>query len=156
MPNVGVIKDPFPRVDKGAGRGRLKDAEGGMEMRNILAQIAIKEIEDDNITSVASKEEKKREEKKEQEGGTVDTGVQSNFRSMKAEKDPKDDSKNDTVKEEKVNPTRYKYEGSLQVEADFKIPYNLGNTKYGKYESKGRFLVLSYRSRPYSSDNDKG
>ena len=141
VPNIGVIKDAFPRDDAGGGRGSFKNTEGGgFKMRNIVAQIIINEIEDDNITSTVSEEGQDREEK---------VGDSAKRESVEAETDPENDSKNNTVKGKKVNLIRYKYEGSLQVEADFTIPYNLGDTKYGKYESKGKFLVLSYRSRPH-------
>ena len=56
---AGAMKNETQENEEVVGRAaeitiggkKRTEAEGGMEMRNILAQIAINKIEDDNITS---------------------------------------------------------------------------------------------------------
>ena len=110
-----------------------------MEMRHVVAQFIINEVEDDDTILRATQDvddddeaEQDEYEDREEEG--------AKRRSVESDSDPEDDSE-EVTKVKKVNPIRYKYEASLEVEAHFKIPYNLGSTTHD-YESKGRCLSM--------------
>ena len=114
MPDADVIRNVFSR----------DDTEGGVEMENASIQITMDEIEDDNSKSTTQSSELESVKRRSVESDIVS----------------EDTSEYDT-KEEKVNPIRYKYEASLKVEANFRIPYNLGDITQ-EYESRGMFVIV--------------